>query len=236
VRLALPIAAAAMLLAIPTTVTAAPGVSSASGSNELQAVGQVQASVLTTSPQKGKGKTSPPLPAKFMHPVELGAAKIKAAAPPQTSPSQPATSTAPASAALFNGLNQPGLSAADEGSGATPPDTTGAIGPTRYVELVNQMIGVYDRSNLSLLSSTDLASFVGVPAGVTSTDPQIQWDPQANRWLYAEIGFATGNNYLVFGWTKTADPSDPTSGWCHYGISTATTSRTTQSSVMTRTS
>ncbi len=155
-----------------------------------------------------------------MHPDELRTAKVKAAAAPPTAPSQPATSTAPAAAALFNGLNQPGLAAADEGSGATPPDSTGAIGPTRYVELVNQMIGVYDRSNLSLLSRTDLASFVGVPAGVASTDPQIQWDPQANRWLYAEIGFATGNNYLVFGWTKTADPSDLAGGWCHYGIAT----------------
>src|SRR6266852_5247641 len=220
VRLVLPIAAAAILLATPTTATAAPSVSSASGPNVLQAVGEVQASVLTASPHKGQGKAASPLPAKFMHPDELRTAKVKAAAAPPTAPSQPATSTAPAAAALFNGLNQPGLAAADEGSGATPPDSTGAIGPTRYVELVNQMIGVYDRSNLSLLSRTDLASFVGVPAGVASTDPQIQWDPQANRWLYAEIGYATGNNYLVFGWTKTADPSDLAAGWCHHGIAT----------------
>src|SRR6266852_9586543 len=220
VRLVLPIAAAAILLATPTTATAAPSVSSASGPNVLQAVGEVQASVLTASPHKGQGKAASPLPAKFMHPDELRTAKVKAAAAPPTAPSQPATSTAPAAAALFNGLNQPGLAAADEGSGATPPDSTGAIGPTRYVELVNQMIGVYDRSNLSLLSRTDLASFVGAPAGVITSDPQIQWDPQANRWLYAEIGFATGNNYLVFGWTKTADPSDLAGGWCHYGIAT----------------
>jgi hypothetical protein len=210
---------AALLLAIPSTAAAAPAASSAPSSNELPAVGQIKATVLAATAPQGHGKASPALPTKFMHPDELAAAKVKAAAP-QAAPSPPAGSTSPASAALFNGLNQPGLSAADEGSGATPPDSTGAIGPTRYVELVNQMIGVYDRSNLSLLSSTDLASFVGVPAGVTSTDPQIQWDPQANRWLYAEIGFATGNNYLVFGWTKTADPSDLAGGWCHYGVAT----------------
>jgi len=220
VRLALPIAAAALLLAIPTTATAAPGVASASGPSEVPAAGQVKATVLAASPHLGHAKASPPLPAKFMHPDELRTAKVKASASPPAATSPPATSTAPAAAALFNGLNQPGLSAADEGSGATPPDSTGAIGPTRYVEMVNQLIGVYDRSNLSLLSSTNLASFVGAPAGVTTTDPQIQWDPQANRWLYAEIGFATGNNYIVFGWTKTADPSDLVGGWCHYGVPT----------------
>ncbi|TMD93107.1 MAG: hypothetical protein E6I73_00920 [Chloroflexi bacterium] len=185
----------------------------------MPAVGQVKATLLVASSHQAKAKASPALPAKFMHPRELQAAKIKAAGGSHQAPS-PAAATAPASAALFNGLNQPGLSAADGGSGATPPDSTGAIGPTRYVEMVNQMVAIYDRTNLSLLSRTDLASFVGAPAGVTTSDPQIQWDPQANRFLYAEIGFATGNNYIVFGWTKTADPSDLANGWCHYGIFT----------------
>src|SRR5438309_3770543 len=218
VRLALPILVAALQLAGPIPTTAAPLVSSGSGSN-VPAVGQVKATLLVASSHQAKAKASPALPAKFMHPRELQAAKIKAAGGSHQAPS-PAASTAPAAAALFNGLNQPGLSAADGGSGATPPDSTGAIGPTRYVEMVNQMVAIYDRTNLSLLSRTDLASFVGAPAGVTTSDPQIQWDPQANRFLYAEIGFAIGNNYIVFGWTKTADPSDLANGWCHYGIFT----------------
>ena len=228
-RLALSIAAASLLVAMPATATAAQGVSAASGSkvapaasgsNVVPAAGHVSATLLAARQPDGQSQTTQSEPAKFMHPDELRTAKVKAGAAPPTTPTQPATPSAPASAALFNGLNQPGLSAADEGSVATPPDSTGAIGPTRYVELVNQMIGVYDRSNLSLLSRTDLTSFVGAPAGVSTSDPQIQWDPQANRWLYAEIGIATGNNYIVFGWTKTADPSDLAGGWCHYGIST----------------
>ncbi|TMC96546.1 MAG: hypothetical protein E6J05_14020, partial [Chloroflexi bacterium] len=207
-------------MAIPNIATAAPGTSFSSSSHVVPAVGLVKATVLSASSNPGKAKASKSLPAKFMHPDALRTAKLNAAAASKPPPSQPATSTAPTAAALFNGLNQPGLSAADGGSGATPPDSTGAIGPTRYVEMVNQMVGIYDRTNLSLLSRTDLASFVGAPAGVTTSDPQIQWDPQANRFLYAEIGFATGNNYIVFGWTKTADPSDLANGWCHYGIFT----------------
>ena len=219
VRLALPILVAPLLLASPTTTNAAPLVSFSSGSN-VPAVGQVKATLLVAGSHRANAKASPALPTKFMHPRELQAAKLKAASGARPAPTQPAAPTAAPAAALFNGLNQPGLSAADGGSGATPPDSTGAIGPTRYVEMVNQMVGVYDRTNLSQLSKTDLASFVGAPAGVTTSDPQIQWDPQANRWLYAEIGFATGNNYIVFGWTKTADPSDLANGWCHYGIFT----------------
>jgi hypothetical protein len=55
-------------------------------------------------------------------------------------------------AALFNALNQPGLSA---GTGS-PPDPTGAIGPSGYIEMVNKQIGLYDRTNLILLTSATL--------------------------------------------------------------------------------
>src|SRR5258708_17155576 len=167
-----------------------------------------------------EGKHAKPL--RSSDPVAWREAKRRAdaagrEASPAPPPSAPAASPA---AALYNGLDQPGLSAADEGYGATPPDSTGAIGPTRYVEMVNQLVAVYDRNNLALISSQDLASFVGAPAGVSTSDPQIQWDAAANRWLYTEIGFATGNNMLVFGWSKTSDPSDLANGWCHYGVRT----------------
>jgi len=101
-----------------------------------------------------------------------------------------------------------------------PPDTTGSIGPNNYVEFVNNLVRVYDRS-LSRISDADLGTFTGTPAGINTSDPQVQWDSQGNRWLYAAVAFATGNNYLLLGWSKTADPSDLVNGWCHYGLFTA---------------
>ncbi|MEP6469836.1 MAG: fibronectin type III domain-containing protein [Chloroflexota bacterium] len=98
----------------------------------------------------------------------------------------------------------------------TPPDSTGAIGPSHYVEMVNQQVGVYDR-NLNAVSSTDLTSFVAA-SGWTVSDPQIEWDQQSGRWLYAAVGIASGNNVLLFGWSKNADPSNLTSGWCRFGV------------------
>ena len=217
---------AAVILTVmgPATARAAtsnvPSASPRLAGSAVPPAGQVQATLLTPQPPHKSSGAQPP-PFHTMNPAALRAAKLKAAGPSQrpsgNAPSIPAQSSA---GAIFNGLNSPGLSANDEGNGATPPDSTGAIGPTRYVEIVNQLVGVFDRNNLARLSQLDLGTFSAVPAGLTTSDPQIQWDPQANRWLYGLVGFATGNNYLLFGWSKTADPSDLAGGWCRYGVST----------------
>src|SRR5256712_7161263 len=160
------------------------------------------------------------LPVRAMDPAALAAEKPRAASkviPPSPTFSRPRAQGS--SAAILN-LNQPGLSAADEGYGVTPPDTTGAIGPNFYLEFVNQLVGVFNRSTLARVNSLDLASFAGAPSGLTTTDAQIQWDGQSNRWIYALIGFQTGNNYVLFGWTKTSDPSNLPGGWCRYGVGT----------------
>src|SRR5947199_9114 len=91
----------------------------------------------------------------------------------------------------------------------------GAIGPNNYVEMVNQEIGVYSRS-LGLIGSTDNGTFTGAPANLTVTDPQIQWDGQGGHWIYVALGVASGANMLLFGWSKTPDPSDLTNGWCRF--------------------
>src|SRR3954447_2860205 len=90
---------------------------------------------------------------------------------------------------LFNGLNSPGLNAGD-GLGATPPDTTGSIGPTAYVEAVNDAVAVYNRANLARQSGpVDLETFMAAPSGTLITDPQMQWDQQSQRWFYSALAF-----------------------------------------------
>ncbi len=88
------------------------------------------------------------------------------------------------------------------------------------MEFVNSRIAVYDRS-LNLVSSTTLDAFIGQGAGVPLCDPQIQWDPAANRWLYAFLycNTASSQQRLPFGWSKTSDPSNLTSaGWCQFAV------------------
>jgi hypothetical protein len=156
-----------------------------------------------------------------MNPAALAQAKRRAdAAAIRSTPSLPGQSQRAPSAAIFNNLNQPGLSAGDEGYGVTPPDSTGAIGPNFYVEAVNQLVGVFNRATLARVNSLSLGSFTGSPSTLTNSDPQIEWDSQANRWLYGAVGIEAGKNFLLFGWSQTADPSNLSGGWCRYGVGT----------------
>jgi len=151
-----------------------------------------------------------------LDPGALRAAKLHAAAIASRGHRGPSAPTRTPLAGLFNNINRSGLSQPT----VAPPDSTGAIGPNNYVEMVNQEIGVYDRS-LNLLSSTDNGTFTGAAGAASVSDPQVQWDGQAGRWLYAALGVATGANILLFGWSKTSDPSDLTNGWCRFGIDRA---------------
>ena len=123
---------------------------------------------------------------------------------------------------VFSGLNQPGLGAVDnsEANQGSPSDSTGAIGPSHYIEFVNSKMAVYRRSDLGLVTQRDLDSFVG-RAGQSVFDPQIQWDQQGGRWLYLALDVdSSGNNFLAFGWSKTSDPTDLNGGWCRWVAST----------------
>lgn len=142
--------------------------------------------------------------------------RAKQSAPDRTSPTPLAN--------VSRSQNQPGLAASDDNilTSSAPSDATGAMGPLNYVEAVNQVIAAYNRSLALVSSKTDLNQFVN-PNGrnVTTTDPQIEWDQQANRWLYAALGKQAGANYLFYGWSKTSDPTNFSStGWCRWDLST----------------
>src|SRR6185295_8280224 len=79
----------------------------------------------------------------------------KAAAAREAGPSARAPSGGPApNAVVVESRNQPGLAATDNSAAnqGSPPDSTGAIGPTHYVEFVNSKVGVYSRDNLGFVA------------------------------------------------------------------------------------
>jgi PKD repeat protein len=141
-----------------------------------------------------------------------------------STPSSAALPTTPgvSQTTTFGSLNAPGLGAAqqlsDLGNGPTPPDTTGAIGPSDYVEMVNAEIAVYDRTDLTRIGSpVDMAVFTG---GVSPCDVQIKYDLSSDRWFYValECDGTMSSNQLYVGWSKTSDPSDLAGGWCHFSV------------------
>jgi len=212
-RIAFLLACAAILLA-PTLAVAGPAplAGTTSTASIVTAAGEVTPVALGPgTPSANHAVFAQPF--RTLDPGALRAAKLRAAAIASVGSRGPAVTTGGPLAGFFNNINSPGLSQPT----VAPPDSTGAIGPNHYVEMVNQEIGVYDRS-LNLLSTTDNGSFMGASGAVSVSDPQIQWDGQGGRWLYAGLGVATGANMLLFGWSKTSDPSDLTNGWCRFGI------------------
>ena len=99
----------------------------------------------------------------------------------------------------------------------TPPDTTGAIGPTRFIQLVNRRFGIYNRSTGALINSGTLNTLAGLASSVNSFDPQVIWDPTTKRFYYVmDSIFSSSNNKLAFGFSRTASPNNGTTDWCHY--------------------
>ena len=128
--------------------------------------------------------------------------------------------------AFSAGLSAPGLAATDALLGV-PPDTTGSIGPSNYVQEVNDAVGVFRRSDLVRVAGpTPNEVFMRPPFPAFVSDPQMQWDQQSGRWIYLAVGFTIdlarlaigGPNYLVYGFSKTSDPTDLATGWCHYSL------------------
>ena len=98
-----------------------------------------------------------------------------------------------------------------------PSDSTEAIGPGSYIELVNAKFAIKDRSG-STIKTDSLKSLVGVGSGHFVFDPQIIWDPGTERFYYAGDDVVSDtDNRLVFGFSKTSNPSSA-ADFCKYGL------------------
>lgn len=97
-----------------------------------------------------------------------------------------------------------------------PSDSTGAIGTTRYVQMVNRRFAIYNRTSNIPLSQGTLAALAGRPASDSLFDPQIIWDPTTNRFYYVmdDIVSATAHQ-LAYGFSKTSSPNTA-ADWCKY--------------------
>jgi hypothetical protein len=113
--------------------------------------------------------------------------------------------------------------AGQSGINSSPPDTTGAIGPTRYIQLVNREVRIYNRSTHATIGNGTLNQLAGMASTVNSFDPQIIWDPTTKRFYYAMDSIVSSTDHkLSFGFSRTASPSNVTTDWCHYVVNYGT--------------
>ena len=155
-----------------------------------------------------------------LHPAAYG--RLKAAANRRAALDR-ARSRAGAGAASATGYSN--VSPSFDGiydTAATPPDTTGAIGPDRYIETVNTDYAIYDRTG-QLLNTGGLDALTGISTGLFGyalSDPQMMWDAKTQRFYYSAVYFDSlfySDNGLAVGFSKTATPSSA-SDFCQYAI------------------
>jgi hypothetical protein len=114
----------------------------------------------------------------------------------------PTSINAPTIGASWQGVNNTGL---------TPPDPNGAIGPTRYVEIVNVNMQISDRTGV--VKGTGLLSTI--TGHGSQSDPMVLWDPNTQR-FYFNV-WDTANATMDWGFSKTDTPNSvSTADWCSY--------------------
>ena len=103
-----------------------------------------------------------------------------------------------------------------------PSDSTGAIGTTRYIELVNAKVAIYSRTSNTPTASGSLLALTGC---VTQTcndsvfDVQVIWDPATNRFYYATDDIVSNSqNFINFGFSTSATPTLSQASWCRYSL------------------
>lgn len=99
-----------------------------------------------------------------------------------------------------------------------PSDSTGAIGSTRYVELVNRRFGIYNRTSNAPVGTGTLQQLVGASPTSNVFDPQVIWDSQTNRFFYVadQVNSATAN-FIAWGFSKTDSPTTA-ADFCKYTV------------------
>jgi hypothetical protein len=110
------------------------------------------------------------------------------------------------------GVNFEGLSGFPD-----PPDPVGCIGPNHYMQSINSVYAIYNRTGTLLVGPNNLNTLFGnVPgANCNSGDPIILYDDQAGRWLVAEFSICSTNDMMLIAISQT---SDPTGSWHQYSF------------------
>ncbi len=98
-----------------------------------------------------------------------------------------------------------------------PPDTSGAVGPNHFVEMVNGQFVIYNKQTGGDIERRSLNSFWTTRAGlsgISSFDPRIQFDRNSGRWFaMADNNARSSSSSILVAVSATADPTGSWSGF-----------------------
>ncbi|MDQ6911333.1 MAG: carboxypeptidase regulatory-like domain-containing protein [Verrucomicrobiota bacterium] len=130
----------------------------------------------------------------------------------------------PTPKATFEGLNQ-----GEACGGCIPPDTTGAVGPSQYVQMTNSSFSVYSKDGTRLSGPTPINRlFQSFPVGnvcraTNNGDPIVVYDQLADRWLLSQFGFANVNTGPWHECIAVSQSGDATGAYYIYDFTLSTT-------------
>ncbi|WP_218079248.1 hypothetical protein [Anthocerotibacter panamensis] len=110
------------------------------------------------------------------------------------------------------GLNFAGVGQGDYGftPNAAPPDTTGVVGATQYVQWVNESFAVFDKATGALVQGPVPGNqlFTSLGGGCASNndgDPIVQYDKLNNRWVLTQFSVSTRPFLQCIAVSQTSD-------------------------------
>ena len=112
------------------------------------------------------------------------------------------------------------------GGRVNPPDPIGDVGPNHYVQMVNLVFGVFDKSGTPLIPATDTGTlwegFAVEDCTDPSGDPIVVYDQLANRWILSQ--FTTRGlddpSLPFYNCVAVSTTGDPTGTYYRYAFST----------------
>jgi len=103
---------------------------------------------------------------------------------------------------------------------SAPPDTDGDIGPNHFVQVVNSSVTIFNRTGGILLgpvlSSTLWNGFNGQCANTNNGDGTVRYDRIADRWVIAQLSFASVSAGPYFQCVAVSTTPDPTGTYNRY--------------------
>jgi PKD repeat protein len=119
------------------------------------------------------------------------------------------------------GIKAPTMNFSGQTSPYYPPDANGSIGPNHYMQTINCVYAIYNKTTGALVAGPTNLNLLF--SGVTGSeyndgDPICLYDEQADRWLVAEFSISGSNDYMLVAVSAT---NDPTGSWHKYSFDVA---------------
>jgi len=101
-----------------------------------------------------------------------------------------------------------------------PSDCNGTAGPNHYMQTINCVYAIYNKSGTLLAGPTNMNTLFSGVTGSTYNDgdPLVLYDEMAGRWLAVEFSISGSNDYMLVAVSTT---NDPTGTWYKYSFDVA---------------